>query len=76
MHLTYQYMGSISDSDIANVKVEITPKMLEAGVEAYCLWDSGDCPEWAVESIFLSMLQAKAKEDLSASEVSVSHNTQ
>ena len=40
-------------------EIEITPEMIKAGIEAYCLWERGDCAEEIVESIYQSMMASR-----------------
>jgi hypothetical protein len=41
------------------IEIEITPAMIEAGIEAYCLFDSDEPGEWIVDSIYRAMERAK-----------------
>ncbi len=41
-------------------EIEITPAMIEAGVEALALWDRGDSDEWKVWHVYQEMHKARA----------------
>jgi hypothetical protein len=40
-------------------EIEVTPGMIKAGIEAYCLWDRDDPTEWKVVDIFMEMERAR-----------------
>jgi hypothetical protein len=42
-----------------DAEIEVTTEMIEAGIEAYCLWDRDDPTEWKVADIFRQMAKAK-----------------
>ena len=48
--------------------IEVTPAMIEAGVEAMALWNFGDPDEWKVPHIFRTMEQAR-REGLKAAQM-------
>jgi hypothetical protein len=39
----------------------VTPEMIEAGVDAYRLFDRGDPAEWMVSAVYVAMVGAKAQ---------------
>ena len=50
------------------LEIEITPAMLDAGVEAYCLYQRGDPSEDIVLAIYQSMARLKRRRYTSLSE--------
>ncbi len=65
MHLTNtdpkrEDSGAASkEADGAPEEIEITPAMIEAGIEAYRLWDRDDPTAWKVADIFVEMEKAR-----------------
>ena len=47
-----------------NDDIEVTPEMLRAGIEEFCLFDSEDRGEWIVTAVYRAM--AKVKEAAAA----------
>jgi hypothetical protein len=42
-------------------EIEITPEMIEAGVTAYCEFESDDPPEWVASAVYRAMLRASPR---------------
>jgi hypothetical protein len=41
-------------------EIEITPEMMTAGIDAYCLFSSEDPGEWIIESVYRAMAAVKS----------------
>lgn len=53
-----------SDRATKPTEIEITPAMIKAGVEEFCLWENGDRPTLIVESIFRQMASVSCQNSL------------
>jgi hypothetical protein len=66
MHLTERKIRPMPtphcERDDSSADLEVTPEMLEAGLEEYALFDSEDPGEWVVTAIYRAMAK-KAIED-------------
>jgi hypothetical protein len=71
MHLTYPNIGTASPADSGEAgapedEIEITPGMMEVGVESFYGYDPGDMePERCVEAIYLAMETLRRASDKS-----------